>query len=155
MKGVDTLGGLRPPKPPRGGSCQWQFWIISLNICTKRKLNFVLSKLLSEENLKLSSVPIRTFKPKAFFSHEIENSTVSYLARFQRFFMTFQSARSNLVNLDVIKKIESSFVPIRLLTKIEIFQSDRIISWDLSSYKKKLIWTTKYAQTCNWFFFGV
>ena len=67
--------------------------------------------------------------------------------------MTFYSARSNSMNLAAIKKIESSFVPIGLLTKIEIFQSDRIISWDLSSYKKKLIWTTKYAQTCNWFFF--
>ena len=27
-----------------------------------------------------------------------------------------------------VKKIDSSFVPIRLLTKIKIFQSDRIIS---------------------------
>ena len=35
-----------------------------------------------------------------------------------------------------IKKIDSSFLPIRLLTKIIFFQSDRIISWDLWSYRK-------------------
>ena len=57
----------------------------------------------------------------------IENNTIGSVTTFERFFMTFLSARSNLVNLAPIKKIESSFFPIRLLTKIKIFQSDRII----------------------------
>ena len=86
------------------------------------------SKLLSEKNLKSSGVPIRTLTLKKFLSHMIENDAVGSLTSFERFCITFYSARSNLVNLALIKKIDSSFVPIRLLTKIIFFQSERIIS---------------------------
>ena len=75
-----------------------------------------------------SGVPIRTLTHKKFFSHIIKNNADSDLKSFERIFMTFLSARSNLVNFALIKKIDSSFVPIRLLTKIKIFQSDLIIS---------------------------
>ena len=94
------------------------------------------------QKFESSGVPIRTLTPKKVFNYMIKNNSDSSLKSFERFFMTFLSARSNLVNFALIKKIDSSFVPIKHLTKISIFQSDQIISWDLSSYWKK-IWSKR------------
>ena len=94
------------------------------------------------QKFESSGIPIRTLTHKKVFSYMIKNNSDSSLKSFERFFMTFLSARSNLVNFALIKKIDSSFVPIRLLTKIKIFQSDLIISWDLSSYWK-IFWSER------------
>ena len=77
-EGGRHLGGLRPPKPPRGGSCQWQFWFVIPNmpqtlseicfLCVKKKIirvvfpyDFCKSEIIHSYPQKHYKDPLESF----------------------------------------------------------------------------------------------